>query len=145
DTGSIYVHLDWHVGHYVKLVLDEIVGKEKFVNEIVWSYGAGGNPQNFFPRKHDVLLSYKKSESSYFNTSGIIMRVPYDKSTLDMHFKQVDADGRRFRRQVVNGREYITYEDQGKLVTDVWSDVGAQNATSPISPEFTGYSTQKPE
>ena len=72
------------------------------------------------------------------------MRVPYDKSTLDMHFKKVDNEGRRYRKQVVNGREYITYADVGKLVTDVWSDIGAQNATSPISPEFTGYATQKP-
>ena len=42
DTGSIYVHLDWHVGHYVKLVLDEVFGKNKFINEIIWGYGGGG-------------------------------------------------------------------------------------------------------
>ena len=49
DTGSIYVHLDWHVGHYVKIVMDEVFGKS-LLNEITWSYGAGGSPDNFFPR-----------------------------------------------------------------------------------------------
>lgn len=73
------------------------------------------------------------------------MRVPYDESTLQTHYKKVDEDGRRFRVQTVNGREYKTYADEGKLVTDVWTDVGAQNATSPISGEYTGYPTQKAE
>ncbi len=145
ERGSIYVHIDWHVGAYVKLLLDDVFGKENFLNEIVWSYGAGGNPQSFFPRKHDSILWYKRGGNCVFNTEDAIMRVPYDKSTLDTHFKKIDASGRRYRKQVVNGREYITYADIGKLVTDVWSDVGAQNATSPISPEYTGYATQKPE
>lgn len=73
------------------------------------------------------------------------MRVPYDQSTLDTHYKKVDENGRRYRLQKVNGREYLTYADEGKLVTDVWTDIGAQNATSPISKEYTGYPTQKPE
>ncbi len=47
DSGSIYVHLDWHVGHYVKIVMDEVFGKN-LLNEIVWGYGAGGNPDSFF-------------------------------------------------------------------------------------------------
>lgn len=144
EKGSIYVHLDWHVGYYVKIILDEVFGKDCFLNDIIWSYGAGGNPQTFFPRKHDVILWYRRGNSNIFNVNDSIMRVPYDKSTLDMHFKKVDNEGRRYRKQVVNGREYITYADVGKLVTDVWSDIGAQNATSPISPEFTGYATQKP-
>jgi adenine-specific DNA-methyltransferase len=61
DTGSIYVHLDWHVGHYVKLVLDEVFGKQSLLNEIVWGYGAGGNPDCFFPRKHDAIYWYRKT------------------------------------------------------------------------------------
>lgn len=145
EKGSIFIHLDWHVGYYVKVVLDDVFGKDCFLNDIIWSYGAGGNPQTFFPRKHDLILWYRKGTCNVFNTNDAIMRVPYDKSTLDMHFKKVDSAGRRYRKQVVNGREYITYADVGKLVTDVWSDIGAQNATSPISPEFTGYATQKPE
>lgn len=144
EQGSIYVHIDWHMEAYAKIILDDIFNKENFLNEITWAYGAGGNPQSFFPRKHDSLLLYKKGDN-VFNTDKPIMHVPYDKSTLDMHFKKVDAKGRRYRKQTVNGKDYITYADVGKLVTDVWTDIGAQNATSPISPEFTGYATQKPE
>ncbi len=145
ERGSIYVHIDWHMSAYMKLILDDIFGKQNFLNEISWAYGAGGNPQNFFPRKHDNLFLYKKGEMNVFNTDPKIMHVPYDKSTIDMHFKKVDENGRLYRKQTVNGRDYITYADVGKLVTDVWSDIGAQNATSPISPEHTGYATQKPE
>lgn len=147
ETGSIYVHLDWHVGHYVKLVMDEVFSKQALLNEIVWGYGAGGNPDSFFPRKHDAIYWYKKTsiDAHYFQKDGTILRVPYDQSTLDTHFKKLDAEGRRYRVQTVNGRDYVTYADIGKFVTDVWGDIGAQNATSPISKEATGYITQKPE
>ena len=145
DRGAFYVHIDWHIGAYVKVLLDDIFGKHNFLNEITWAYGAGGNPQSFYPRKHDTLYYYKKGDCNVFNTESKVMHVPYDKSTLDMHFKKVDENGRLYRKQTVNGRDYITYADVGKLVTDVWTDIGAQNATSPISPEHTGYATQKPE
>ena len=145
DKGSFYIHIDWHVGAYAKILLDDIFGKNNFLNEIIWSYGADGNPQNFFPRKHDSIYLFKKGEDNTFNTEFPVMHVPYDKSTLDMHFKKMDENGRLYRKQTVNGRDYITYADVGKLVTDVWTDIGAQNATSPISPEHTGYATQKPE
>jgi adenine-specific DNA-methyltransferase len=146
DTGSIYVHLDWHVGHYVKIVLDEIFGKSNFQNEIIWRYGAGGTPDSFFPRKHDCIYGYvKNSTQNFFNKDGNILRVPYDQTTLETHYKKTDEDGRRYRIQTVNGREYKTYADVGKFVTDVWTDVGAQTATSPISKENRNYATQKPE
>lgn len=73
------------------------------------------------------------------------MKISYDESTIQTHYKNIDSDGRKYRIQKVNGREYITYADEGKMVTDVWIDIGAQNATSPISKEYTGYPTQKPE
>ena len=146
DTGSIYVHLDWHVGHYVKLVLDEVFGKDNFKNEIVWGYGAGGTPDSFFPRKHDCIYGYAINTSkNFFNKTGEILRVPYDKSTLDTHYKKTDENGRRYRVQTVNGREYKTYADDGKFVTDVWTDIGGQTATSPISKENQNYVTQKPQ
>lgn len=145
EDGSIFVHCDYRLSCYIKLVLDEICGKENFLNIITWSYGAGGSPQNFFPRKHDEILWYSKLGKHPFNKTGEIMRVPYDESTLSTHYKKTDENGRRYRVQKVNGKEYLTYADEGKLVTDVWMDVGAQNATSPISNESTGYPTQKPE
>jgi len=144
DDGQIFVHVDHRTSSIVRLILDELFGQENFRNEIIWSYGAGGNPKNFFPRKHDSIFWYGKKDGT-FNTDLPIMKTPYGQSTLDTHFKNVDEDGRRFRIQKVNGREYKTFEDEGKMITDVWMDIGGQNATSPISPEFTGYPTQKPE
>lgn len=146
DDGSIFVHLDYNEAHYAKVLMDEIFGREMFRNEIIWAYGAGGNPKDFFPRKHDTILFYAKKNQNNFNKDARVLRVPYDESTLAMHFKKTDEQGRRYRAQKVNGHEYITYADEGKLVTDVWADIGAQNATSPISSEYTGFNGgQKPE
>jgi adenine-specific DNA-methyltransferase len=144
-TGRVFVHCDWHASHYIKVELDKIFGYGNFCNEVVWGYGAGGLSKSNFPRKHDVLLSYSKGSSPYFNTAGSIMRVPYGDSTLNTHYKNVDEHGRRYRVQRKAGKEYVTYADEGKLVTDVWTDIGGQEATSPISPESIGYPTQKPE
>ncbi|MGB4644392.1 MAG: DNA methyltransferase [Dictyoglomaceae bacterium] len=67
ENGSIYVHLDWHVGHYVKVMMDEIFGYENFRNEIVWHYRTyQGQVENYFPRKHDVILFYTKSDDYPF-------------------------------------------------------------------------------
>lgn len=67
DTGSIWVHLDWHVGHYVKIVLDELFGKDNFVNEVIWHYKSfHGQTKAYFPRKHDVLFLYGKTNKRYF-------------------------------------------------------------------------------
>ncbi|MGX1596151.1 DNA methyltransferase [Dietzia maris] len=72
ETGSIYVHLDWHVGHYVKLVLDEVFGRENFLNEVVWLYGLGGSSSRYWPRKHDVLMWYSKGlDRQYFQADKI--------------------------------------------------------------------------
>ena len=67
DNGSIYVHMDWHVGHYVSLIMDEIFGKENFRNEIIWHYRTyQGQVQRYFPRKHDAILFYTKSDVNIF-------------------------------------------------------------------------------
>ena len=145
ETWSIYVHIDWHVWHYVKILLDEIFGKENFVNEIIWSYWAGWVSINFFPRKHDWIYYYKKNIKNYFDISDKVMKVPYDESTLKTHYKKIDESWRRYRVQTVNWKEYKTFADEWKMVTDVWMDIWAQNATSPISNESTWYKTQKPE
>ncbi len=143
--GSLFVHCDWHVNSAIRLILDEVFGAEMHRNEIIHAYGAGGNPKDYFPRKHDTIYWYAKGDRNTFNKHGAIMRTAYDRSTLSTHFKHTDDAGRRYRVQNKNGKEYITYEDTGKLVTDVWTDIGAQNGTSPISKEYTGYPTQKPE
>ena len=61
EKGSIYVHIDWHVGHYVKILLDDIFGKEKFVNEIVWHYSTGGLGSKTYAKKHDTIFLYSKN------------------------------------------------------------------------------------
>jgi len=71
ENGSIYVHLDWHVGHYVKVLMDEIFGYENFRNEIIWHYKSGGRSREFFAHKHDVLLIYTKTKSYVFNADKI--------------------------------------------------------------------------
>jgi adenine-specific DNA-methyltransferase len=81
ENGSIYVHLDWHVGHYVKVMMDEIFGYENFVNEIIWQYPAGAAPKRGFGRKHDVIYFYSKSNSFVFNADDV--REPYDPKTLE--------------------------------------------------------------
>lgn len=67
DTGSIYVHLDWHVGHYVKLVMDEVFGRENFINEVIWRYGKMSNATRRYPQNHDTLFYYSKNPGYFFN------------------------------------------------------------------------------
>jgi adenine-specific DNA-methyltransferase len=76
ETGSIYVHLDWHVGHYVKLMMDEIFGKGNFTNEIAWCYSQGGRPDIGYPHKHDTILFYRRSDAIYFDPDAV--KIPYD-------------------------------------------------------------------
>jgi len=67
-TGSIYVHLDWHACHYVKVMMDEIFGYDNFQNEIIWNYGLGGSSARRWSRKHDNILFYSKSNVWIFNS-----------------------------------------------------------------------------
>jgi len=68
-SGTIYVHLDWHAVHYVKVALDGILGRENFRNEIVWHYNSGPRRQRDFGRRHDVILRYSKTADYYFDTA----------------------------------------------------------------------------
>ena len=67
DKGSIYVHCDWHIGHYLKIILDEIFGKENFINEIVWCYKSGGAGTKSYAKKHDTIYFYGKTHNYIFN------------------------------------------------------------------------------
>jgi len=67
DNGSIYVHLDCHVEQYVKVMMDEIFGRDNFVNEIIWAYTGPRKSGNYFPRKHDNILLYSKTDKCKFN------------------------------------------------------------------------------
>ncbi len=93
EDGSIYVHLDWHVGHYVKAVMDEVFGQDNFRNEIVWQRtGAHNDPQRF-GHIHDMIFFYSKSDKWTFNS----IYVPHTEEHLKTRFNQVDEKtGRRF-------------------------------------------------
>lgn len=136
DKGSIYVHIDWHVGHYVKILLDEIFGKENLVNEIIWKYHAGTVPKKGLGKKHDTILFYKKSDDFKFN----LWREPIPEERIK-DYKYVDDDGRKYR---LGGNNDSTkyYLDEGKAATDVWVDI---NIINKMANERLDYGTQKPE
>ena len=96
DTGSIYVHLDWHVGHYVKLVLDEVFGKENFENEIVWQRSSAHNDSKratSYGTIHDVLFWVRKSDRYIWNTQFSA----YANDYVEKAYNKQDATGRRFK------------------------------------------------
>ncbi|CAN1543260.1 site-specific DNA-methyltransferase [Limnohabitans sp. B9-3] len=94
DTGSIYVHLDWHVGHYVKLVLDEVFGKDNFTNEIIWKRSEAHSDASAFGAVHDVIFFYKKTRNNIWNRQY----TPYTSEYIERQFKYIEQEsGRRYR------------------------------------------------
>lgn len=92
ETASIYVHLDWHIGHYVKILMDEIFGEENFRNEIVWCYYGPGSPgMRQFNRKHDTIFWYSKSDEYNFFDQQI--RIAHDTKTIENFKKGLDGSG----------------------------------------------------
>ena len=142
EDGSIYVHCDWRVNGYIRLILDEIFGTENFLNEVVWSYFAfKRSTTKKFPQKHDSIISYVKNKESYiWNTQY----KPHSPEYLKRWKK--DVDGRLFRDDVnpTGGGKRIIYLDQvkGDIVDSVWSDIAPVN---PAGQERVDYPTQKPE
>lgn len=126
EQGSIYVHVDWHVGHYVKLLMDEIFDKSNFTNEIIWSYKSGGVGDSTFAKKHDVIYFYKKNGQAIFN---VLKEKSYNRGFKPYRFKGVTE-----------------YEDEIGWYTlvnckDVW-DIEMVGRTAQ---ERVNYATQKPE
>ena len=72
DKGSIYVHIDWHIGSYLKILLDDIFGKDMMLNEIIWCYGSMCKSKNNWNRKHDNIFVYTKSQNWIFNASDVL-------------------------------------------------------------------------
>ena len=103
-TGSIYVHLDWHAVHYVKVVMDEIFGYENFVNEIIWRRQTAHNDlaqgAKHLGRTHDTLLLYAGGQDFFVNP----IYTPYDPGYVQSHYKSRDESGRRFQLGDITGR-----------------------------------------
>jgi len=139
DTGSLYLHCDPTASHYLKMLLDEIFGKDNFRNEISWCYSIGGKSKKTFGRKHDIILFYSKTDEYVFNKDGA--SIPRKTNS---HMKVlIDNDGRAFQEKTdrTTGKKYIYYLDDGKIAEDYWTDIETLNREAK---ERTGYPTQKP-
>lgn len=156
EQGSIYVHLDWHVSHYVKLILDEIFGKENFVNEIIWcrKSSSAKKAQNkeenskSFVRAHDTLLLYAKDVKIF---KGIRKNKYTSISYSDRVLNSLDTDEGgnvvyKRGKGSIGGREISeTVQvdiEEGMLARSWWEDIPILRHNSP---DNVGYSTQKPE
>jgi adenine-specific DNA-methyltransferase len=150
DDGSLYFHIDWHVGHYVKVILDEIFGQDNFRNEIIWNHQILGAAHGSFPKAHETLLRYAKSNKFTFNEDDEKVRAPYSDYILK-DLKQ-DDEGRwyytrrRMSRKIREGEEthglrtYVEDPKKGKLVGDVWGDIKGYQPKEKL-----GFPTQKPD
>ncbi|MBR0370418.1 MAG: site-specific DNA-methyltransferase [Methanobrevibacter sp.] len=139
DDGTIYVHCDWRVSAYIRLILDELFGKDNFRNEIIWYYSTLGRPDDRFALKHDSLFVYGKSKNTFFNKEGA--KVPYSDEYIKSHFRDVDDEGRRCRKRFDAGKWRIYYPDAGMIPNDVW-EIPYENS---MSKNRVNYPTQKPE
>ncbi len=161
ETASIYVHLDWHIGHYVKILLDEVFGEENFVNEIVWHYMTyQGQTSKFYPKKHDIIFLYSKSDKYQFK---LLKDQNYTKNIDYKRWNKFLVNGNEIRgdnypkndsrfnvfiekwKEENNGREPtkndIIYKLEGYTVDTVWNI----KAEDPKSLNRQNYTTQKPE
>lgn len=160
ENGSIYVHCDWHVGHYIKIIMDEIFGRENFRNEIIWHYQTyQGQVKNFYPRKHDTIFFYTKGDNWVFN---LLYDDNYEDTINYKRWKDYIVDGNKikggnypktdsrfmayYNKWVKeHGREPrhddVILEIQGFVVDTVWKF----KAVDPKSEKRLGFPTQKPE
>jgi site-specific DNA-methyltransferase (adenine-specific) len=118
-SGTLYLHLDYREAHYAKVLLDELFGRECFLNEIVWAYDYGARPRRRWPAKHDTILVYVRDPGLYRFDAEAVEREPY----------------------MAPGLVTAEKAARGKLPTDVWW----HTIVSPTGREKTGYPTQKPE
>lgn len=134
-TGSLYLHCDWHAGHRLKLMLDEVFGESHFQNEVVWYYRGGGVSPTRWGRRHDMIFFYTKGTSWTFNVDPV--RTDYSESVLE-------SPASRYDKSYRGEKVYSGYRPNplGKHPDDVWP-------IQPLMPsdkrERLGYPTQKPE
>ena len=138
EDGSIYVHCDYRVNSYIRLAMDEVFGRDNFRNEIIWCYTGPSGSTKTFPKKHDTILWYSKSDSWIFNSEEI--RVPYKALHTDSG-KNAAIWGEKGKLQDEETRQ--KYLDRGKIPPDFWDDIHSGGHMSPN--ERLGYPTQKPK
>ena len=126
--GTLYLHLDWHANHYARLLLDEIFGPDRLLNEIIWTYHGPSPIRSAFNRKHDTILSYTKSAEYTFNVDDV--REPYNPNTV-----------KTFQSSPKAGFGKVPDLERGKVPEDWWYFP----VIARLHNERTGYPTQKPE
>lgn len=156
DNASIYVHLDWHIGHYVKILMDEIFGEDNFNNEIIWGYRIQGVGKDFWGRKHDTLFYYTKGTDYVFHAEK--EDIVYEKPFIDTLKEAPDMRSlsEKDKAEIIEClKNNIPLKDKFKqklfckhyanvYVRDVWDC----DSTKPLisgSSEYLDYKTQKPE
>ena len=156
DSGTIFLHCDWHKSHHLRMLMDEVFSPNNFINEIVWGYeDIGSRAVKYFKRKHDTILMYSKtaSEDRTFN----ILRKRLSKSTIERYQSYFDDDGKISYQKLKDTNPGVfaklkgipddlseTWLDinNGAPLSDWWVDISAlKNGFA----EATGYPTQKPE
>ena len=120
-NGTIYLQMDTRINHWMRILMDDVFEYENFRNEIVWCYAGGGIPKNNYPKKHDVILFYAKSNEYYFNHQ--------------MRSYSQNGSGRRS-----NGDKYNLLGETP--INDWWIDIAPQNTQSKYK---VNYNTQKPK
>ena len=140
EDGSIYVHCDWRVNGYMRLVLDEVFGRNNFRNEIIWHYDIGTGPEKDFKKKHDIVFRYSKSDNYFYNQ---IIIPPHNPDRYNL----IDKDGRHYAVRGDTGRKI--YADEGQPEDDVWTFLKTdklRNLNSMSNERRNiGYPTQKSE
>ncbi|MYB96034.1 hypothetical protein F4054_06980 [Candidatus Poribacteria bacterium] len=138
DTGSIYLHCDTTMSHYLKLVMDAVFGKGNFRNEVVWCYQIGARSKKQFGRKHDAILFYSKSKNYVFDSDAV--RIERQKTHMKV---ETDSEGRTWqvKKDAKSGKVYRYPTDLGVLCPDWWVGIQQLNRNQK---ERTGYPTQKP-
>lgn len=133
EKASIFVHLDWHIGHYVKILMDEIFGEASFRNEAIWCYSGGGTPKHEMPHKHDTIFWYSMGSGE---------EEWADQWVFNTEYREYSEGTKQRGRTKVKG-ENAELREEGTPINDWWTDI--PKITSPTDPEKLDYATQKSE
>ena len=143
--GAMWLHLDARAVHDAKCRCDRVFGAAAFRGEIIWVPGNGIKSRHGPGLGHQTLLLYARRDDYVCNARDPVLREPHAATSLSMHFRSRDESGRLYRDRTVGKKTYRYYADEGRALGTVWTDCPSMVANTPLSPETTGYPTQKPK
>lgn len=133
DSGTLYLHCDWHKAHHLRMLMDEVLGPDRFVNEVIWHYSGAGTPKGCWAKRHDNIFVYSKTNTYTFNADEV--RTEYAATTIE-----------RFSHAINNVRNGVNFGSQSLNPLGKYpEDVLAVSIEAPSASIRTGYPTQKPE